>query len=231
MLAHSGFGEGELAHHLLKGEVLVQRLLAVSVPHIVRLVLLDFMLRFIINKNNVDYRPACKSLHVFCPTDLLLLPYFLLLLEPEAHFSILKLFRTQRILWKLLVECDALRTLVHMIDDGVTGDDGLRKHVPVSLTLVAGALDVANPCDHTKVIHDHDKCPDNMDETGSGSFVIPSGTEVRWLTGAFCDVTNIDFMSCLILWPLDRPQRNASVSFPCRELKSFCLPHCHVESK
>ncbi|XP_021941760.1 armadillo repeat-containing protein 5 [Zootermopsis nevadensis] len=120
MLAHSGFGEGELAHHLLKGEVLVQRLLAVSVPHIVR---------------------------------------------------------TQRILWKLLVECDALRTLVHMLDDGVTGDDGLRKHVPVSLTLVAGALDVANPCHHTKGIHDHDKCPDNMDETGSGSFVIPSGTE------------------------------------------------------
>jgi hypothetical protein len=36
--AHSGFGEGELAHHLLKGEQCVQRLLAVCVPYIVRLV-------------------------------------------------------------------------------------------------------------------------------------------------------------------------------------------------
>jgi hypothetical protein len=51
MLAHSGFGEGELAHHLLKGEESVQRLLAVSVPYIVRLVLLDFMLLFIIKKD------------------------------------------------------------------------------------------------------------------------------------------------------------------------------------
>lgn len=36
--AHSGFGEGELAHHLLKGEKSVQRLLAVCIPYIVRLV-------------------------------------------------------------------------------------------------------------------------------------------------------------------------------------------------
>jgi hypothetical protein len=36
--AHSGFGEGELVHHLLKGEKSVQRLLAVCIPYIVRLV-------------------------------------------------------------------------------------------------------------------------------------------------------------------------------------------------
>jgi hypothetical protein len=38
IFSHSGFGEGELAHHLLKGEVSVQRLLAVSIPYVVRLV-------------------------------------------------------------------------------------------------------------------------------------------------------------------------------------------------
>jgi hypothetical protein len=37
-LSHSGFGEGELAYNLLKGEESVQRLLAVSIPYIVRLV-------------------------------------------------------------------------------------------------------------------------------------------------------------------------------------------------
>ena len=38
MSSHTGFGEGELAHNLLKGEESVQRLLAVSIPYIVRLV-------------------------------------------------------------------------------------------------------------------------------------------------------------------------------------------------
>ena len=36
MFSHSGFGEGELAHNLLKGEESVQRLLAVSIPYVVR---------------------------------------------------------------------------------------------------------------------------------------------------------------------------------------------------
>ena len=38
VFSHSGFGEGELAHNLLKGEESVQRLLAVSIPYVVRLV-------------------------------------------------------------------------------------------------------------------------------------------------------------------------------------------------
>jgi hypothetical protein len=68
-----------------------------------------------------------------------------------------------------------------MLSDTSTGDDGLRKYVPVSLMLVAGALNVPNPCHRTKGIHGHDdKCPDNLDENemGPGSTVIPSGGEV-----------------------------------------------------
>jgi hypothetical protein len=69
-----------------------------------------------------------------------------------------------------------------MLGDTSTGDAGLRKYVPVSLTQVAGVLDVSNPCHRTKGTHDCDnKHPDNMDETDSGSIVIPSGAEVSWL--------------------------------------------------
>lgn len=81
------------------------------------------------------------------------------------------------------MECNALKTLVHVLGDTSTGDDGLRKYVPVSLTLVAGALNVPNPCHRTKGTYDHDdNYPDSVDERDFGRIVMPSGTEVSWVT-------------------------------------------------
>lgn len=123
IFSHSGFGEGELAHHLLKGEVSVQRLLAVSIPYVVRI---------------------------------------------------------QTVLWKLLVECNALKILVQVLDSSnSTEHDGLLKYVPLSLKQLAADLGICNPYNHTERTHDRDdEHPEHFDEASSGSVTIQSTTKV-----------------------------------------------------
>ncbi|XP_069694987.1 armadillo repeat-containing protein 5 [Periplaneta americana] len=118
MYAHSGFGEGELAHHLLKGEESVKKLLSVSIPYIVRI---------------------------------------------------------QRILCKLMVECNALRILVQILDNYSTENDKLLKFVPVSLQLLANALDVPNPHHPFEDVHDHDdKYPYHLGKMDTGPMTVPN---------------------------------------------------------
>jgi hypothetical protein len=97
----------------------------------------------------------------------------------KCLISYIPVFRIHRILWKLLIECDALRTLVQVLDNSSTENDGLRKYVPTSLKLLAAALEVPNPYHRTEGTHDHnDKYPDHSDEMDSESIIIPGNTKV-----------------------------------------------------
>jgi hypothetical protein len=84
------------------------------------------------------------------------------------------------ILWKLMVQCNALKRLVEVLDTSSAENDGLRKYVPTSLVLLAVALDVPNPRHHTQGTHKHkDKSPDQLEETDSGSTAISTATKVN----------------------------------------------------
>jgi hypothetical protein len=105
-------------------------------------------------------------------------------------------FRKDAILWKLMVLCDGLKRLIEVLDSSGTDDDGLRKHVPMSLIWLADALNVPHPRQYKPGTYKHNnKHPDESKETASGSTTIPSATEVKkWLpiycimneSGTFC---------------------------------------------
>jgi hypothetical protein len=89
------------------------------------------------------------------------------------------IYRIHRVLWKLLVECNALKILVQVLDSSSTEQDGLIKYVSSSLKLLASALGVRNPYNHTEGIHDHiSKPPEHWDEMSYGSVTIQGTTKV-----------------------------------------------------
>jgi hypothetical protein len=94
-----------------------------------------------------------------------------------------------------MVQCDALKRLVEVLDSSSTENDGLRKYVSTSLKLLADALNVPNPHHHTQRTHKHkEKYPNQLEETASGSTTICTDTKVKCLPiyslmneeGTFC---------------------------------------------
>jgi hypothetical protein len=89
-------------------------------------------------------------------------------------------FRMRTILWKLMVQCDALKRLVEVLDTSSAENDSLRKYVPTSMVLLAVALNVASPrCRIQRTRKHKDKYPDQLEEMASGSSTVPSATEVK----------------------------------------------------
>lgn len=79
-----------------------------------------------------------------------------------------------------MVQCDALKRLVEVLDSSSTENDGLRKYVSMSMILLAVALNVPNPRHHTQRTYKHkDKYPNQLEETASGSTTICSDMKVK----------------------------------------------------
>jgi len=88
------------------------------------------------------------------------------------------------------VECNALKILVQVLDSSSsnssssTDHDSLIKYVPLSLKLLAAALDVRNPYNDTERTRDcDDKHPQHLDETSAGSDTVRSTAEVSKISG------------------------------------------------